>query len=220
MIQIGDVVAYVTRDIHGDQDIVAEVVGITVDGKKCHLSTRPGGVSLLIPVEWLTVIKTVWADTGEPAKKKGPVMVDCLTVAAPKAEPPNEKIQLRLTRSALERLIAGEPQLEVLLSHAAVKEVLNDHLTNVKKMIDLAAEEAMGRYDAGAKKFHLSGPVNRAVSEWAQKLVETQVGNYLRNQAAEIRQSVDEATAKQLAPAVTQAVEAAKNRLLRKLSEG
>ncbi len=62
MFNKGDIVAYRTKDFHGYQYIFAEVRADS-NGKEVGLTTIPAGVSLIIPANVLTKVKTVWQDT-------------------------------------------------------------------------------------------------------------------------------------------------------------
>lgn len=60
----GDAVCVRTKDGIGYQWVNAIVERVSSNG--VHLNTDPGRVSLLLQVEELTKIKTVWADTRKP----------------------------------------------------------------------------------------------------------------------------------------------------------
>lgn len=69
-IKAGDAVSYRTKDIHGYIWVNAIVEKLSKDGKRAHLRTEPGNVALLVAIDSLTRIKTVWADTHKPVLPK------------------------------------------------------------------------------------------------------------------------------------------------------
>lgn len=105
---------------------------------------------------------------------------------------PVEQLKMVLTRSALERLIGNEPQLEVLLTHSAVRQVISKRFSalqeHVDRATDVAIKNAFGSfvktpavsYRSPAKEeFVLSGAAKKAVDAYVADAVKEQMQQYM-----------------------------------------
>ncbi len=116
-----------------------------------------------------------------------------------------EKLQLRLTRAALERLIGNDYQMEVIMSHAAVKQVIDRHL---------------GPLSLAISEFANSVPkVTTEVAAMISTVVKQEVARILREDNQALLHMVQDEVQSQIEPAVKTAVADARRLLIKKLQE-
>lgn len=107
-----------------------------------------------------------------------------------------EKLELRLTRSALERLLNNDKALEMVLTHAAVAEVLGRFQGALQKATQKAAKEAFGTLKDG--RLHLSTTAGQAVMDYIAPMVREAIRAHLRENNAEIRELIQSTVAEEL----------------------
>lgn len=101
-----------------------------------------------------------------------------------------EGLKITLTRAALDRLIGGDKEMELILTHAAVQQVISDHLAVVKQHTESAIksmiEESIGGFqrlwDSGkyVDRFVVGSVLSAAISEQIKYIIDANVHNFLQ----------------------------------------
>lgn len=125
------------------------------------------------------------------------------------SEDSNDKLQVRLTRAALERLIGGDKELELLIGKQALAAVVGRHLDVVQDAIRNQMELMMGVVDAS--KFRLSREALANVDSVVAGQVNNQVKQYLLSRNGDIAVMVKAEIDRQMPEAVKYCVERAIN---------
>ena len=96
------------------------------------------------------------------------------------------KIQIKLNRPALERLIGDDKDLELVFSKQALQEIINNHMDIVEKQVKDRLENGF------------SPELNLQLNKRIEGLVECKVGNYLRIYESKLTKMIYEEVNKQL----------------------
>jgi catalase len=126
---------------------------------------------------------------------------------------PNQALKIVLTRPALERLIGDDAQMQVVLTHAAVQEVIERHMQTITKAVDEhikhILDASFGRvavvYEGykHVEKFELSPTVKTRLSTQVKPLADEYVKNSFAAIDDLIAKAVDESVKHRINAAVS-----------------
>lgn len=125
------------------------------------------------------------------------------------SDPLVTKIQLKLTRPALERLIGDDAELETIIGHQAINTIIDRH---VPKLLERIGERVKAGLDLQG-----GSQLNVLLHEKIRVVIATEVGNYLRCNDVAVRAMIREEVEKHLPEHVKYATQAILEKVTRKL---
>lgn len=125
------------------------------------------------------------------------------------------KLQMKLTKAALERLLTEDVEIETIIGHQAIETIIEYHSNRIKSRIHDRIKEGLD-LDGNSVAFV---ELNRRIKD----IITVEVGNYVRNNESVLRAMIVAETTKQveeqLPSKIKQAVTNAMNRVTEALGK-